>query len=42
MLRANFGMIHEHRDDHGRGKSERRERQLERALKAMRHYVDAG
>ena len=42
MLRANFGMIGEHRDDQGLNKSERRKQQIERALKAMRHYVDAG
>ncbi len=41
MLRANFGMLAEHRDDRGLGKSERRKRQIERALKAVRQYVEA-
>lgn len=39
MLRANFGMIPEHPQDEGLGKSQRRESQTRRALRAAERYV---
>ncbi len=41
MLQANFGMIPEHRQDHGLDKSERRERQKQRAIDAIARYANA-
>jgi methylenetetrahydrofolate--tRNA-(uracil-5-)-methyltransferase len=41
MLRANFGMIPEHRQDTGLSKSERRANQSERALEAIQRYAQA-
>ena len=39
MLRANFGMIPEQREDQGLSKAERRERQTARALAAIESYM---
>ncbi|MGI5816923.1 MAG: FAD-dependent oxidoreductase [Armatimonadota bacterium] len=41
MLRANFGMIPEHRQDQGLDKARRRERQEKRALDATERYAGA-
>lgn len=41
MLMANFGMIPDHRQDAGLDKSERRERQVTRALEAVERYAGA-
>lgn len=41
MLRANFGMIPDHRQDTGLDKSERRARQVARALEAVARYAGA-
>jgi tRNA:m(5)U-54 methyltransferase len=41
MLQANYGMLPAHRNDQGLDKSERRDRQVERALAAIERYVGA-
>ncbi len=40
MLQANFGMLPEHRDDAGKPKDQRRERQIETALAAIRRFAE--